>query len=202
MSTALAALCSDFIILPLIFVFIFFVIKHRSKEIKAYFTPQTIKRNATIESRVFGFPTLIIPFEDLKVTVQTSSKTKNSPPHTDVSCQLPLNRDYGMSINPEHSLAKLGKIFGMKDLQSGNEEFDKIFIIQSNDEMITRNLLSHDLQAQLLSFKDFYTTVTVNKHSVQVSINQYRPPEHILDTLIETAFLLINRVLETGMRRV
>ncbi len=176
-------------------------IKKTSKDIKRYFEPQVMKRNGEITWVNFLiYPSLIIPCGDLKLIVSTFPGGKNAPPSTSVSCKFSLNQDYHLNIYPEVLLAKLGKTLGMKDLQSGNPEFDEAFIIQGGDETMVRNFLNVGIQYKLLLLKGSNPKVTILKNSFELSISEFCPSEPTLDNLIETAGLFINQMSEVGIR--
>ncbi|MBI5364826.1 MAG: DUF3137 domain-containing protein [Planctomycetes bacterium] len=60
-----------------------------------------------------------------------------------------------MKLSREHVFTKVGKWLGMQDIQIGVPEFDKTFLIRSNDERKVREFLANEkLRALLLAEKD------------------------------------------------
>jgi hypothetical protein len=55
-------------------------------------------------------------------------------------------------VSREGLFSGLGKALGAQDIQIGNDEFDKTFMI-AGDEKLARKLLDVDLQRKLLDFK-------------------------------------------------
>lgn len=58
-----------------------------------------------------------------------------------------------INIYPETFFSLIGKKLGMQDIQTGNQEFDKVFIVKGNDESTVRKLLDLDIQQKLLNLK-------------------------------------------------
>ena len=57
--------------------------------------------------------------------------------------------DFEFRIGKEHFFSKTGKLLGMKDIEMGDEEFDKIFLLKSKEEDKFRAVLTYDVQQRL-----------------------------------------------------
>lgn len=58
-----------------------------------------------------------------------------------------------VSVYREGFLSGLGKMLGAQDIQIGNPEFDKEFMVRGEDELQVKKLLDVDLQKKLLESK-------------------------------------------------
>lgn len=62
------------------------------------------------------------------------------------------NRKFEFSISYEDTIEKLLKLFGQQDIQIGDEEFDKRYLIQGKDTSVVTDLLSKsEIKTILLS---------------------------------------------------
>ncbi|MFK7925163.1 MAG: DUF3137 domain-containing protein [Bacteroidia bacterium] len=65
-----------------------------------------------------------------------------------------VNRDdFIFKIFREHSGHRLGKIFGMKDIEVGYQPFDKDFVIQGSDERKLQMMFANPKIRELISFQ-------------------------------------------------
>ncbi|MEO9532944.1 MAG: hypothetical protein ABJG68_15430 [Crocinitomicaceae bacterium] len=65
--------------------------------------------------------------------------------------------DFEFRIGKEHFFSKTGKLLGMKDIEMGDEEFDKIFLLKSKEEDKFRAVLTYDVQQRLKSISSDLT---------------------------------------------
>lgn len=84
---------------------------------------------------------------EIGTIVQGSGKHRSYLTYARFSCQNPQNREF--KIYREGILSKLGKSLGGQDIQIGDPEFDKTFIVKG-DEMHMPIFLSADLRAEFL----------------------------------------------------
>ncbi|MBD3637990.1 MAG: hypothetical protein HUJ25_11600 [Crocinitomicaceae bacterium] len=71
--------------------------------------------------------------------------------------------DYDFKIGKEHIFSKAGKLLGMKDIEFGDEEFDKKFLIKSKDEEKFRAFFNYKLQGALKELKsDLASSIRVS----------------------------------------
>jgi len=74
-------------------------------------------------------------------------------------------------------LAKKLNLFGEQDIQLGNKEFDKRFIVQSDNVEKTKSILNENVQVALIGFlkenpKVFSQTGKLNLYSTHVEYNE------------------------------
>lgn len=58
-----------------------------------------------------------------------------------------------IDIYPETLFSAIGKKLGMQDIQTGNPEFDKAFIVKGGNEGMVRSILDMEVQQKLLKLK-------------------------------------------------
>ena len=61
---------------------------------------------------------------------------------TRLTTHLAGNRGFHFAIHPEDFLYKIGKLFGMEDIQTGYPEFDKNVIVKTNDPQLFKTLFA------------------------------------------------------------
>jgi hypothetical protein len=118
---------------------------------------------------------LEIPYKKHNV-VLTETDTKPLKFET----ELRLNRNFEFNISWEDSVERILKLFGKQDIKVGDKEFDKKYLIQSNDPELTSRLLNsgqikqtilkHNIYLLNLEYSrknEFYKLMTVKDRNTQ-----------------------------------
>lgn len=80
---------------------------------------------------------------------------KYSAEMTRITVPINVKDSFRFEIYPEGFIRKIEKMFGAQDIQIGYPEFDKAFIIKSNNEFKTKSFLRNPkLRSLLLEHKD------------------------------------------------
>jgi hypothetical protein len=74
--------------------------------------------------------------------------------HTGVEVKINNPHNYKLDIYEEGFFNKIYKVFGMQDIIIGNDKFDKEYIIKSNNEKITKEILTDPICDELLYMAD------------------------------------------------
>jgi len=74
--------------------------------------------------------------------------------HTGIEIKINNPLGYKLDIYEEGFFSKLYKVFGMQDIVIGNDKFDKEYIIKSNNEEITTEVLTKPICDELLYMAD------------------------------------------------
>lgn len=83
---------------------------------------------------------------------------------TTITSNLTADPGFKFAIHQEHFTDEIGKFFGMQDVVVGYEDFDKQFIVKTNDETKVKELFSDaSLRQYLQSLPDF--TLGITHHS-------------------------------------
>jgi hypothetical protein len=125
-----------------------------------------------------------------------SGKSRVVRVHTGIEIKINNPIGYKLDLYEEGFFSKLYKVFGMQDIVIGNEKFDKEYIIKSNNEQITREILTKSICDELLYMADhkfaFGFEIKDNKiyYDEPSSLTSERKAiwlERILNMLIELA---------------
>ncbi|MFH1125817.1 MAG: DUF3137 domain-containing protein [Candidatus Altiarchaeota archaeon] len=79
----------------------------------------------------------------------STSSTEYTKIQVNHTATLPLE----MEVYPGTFFSAIGKKLGMQDIQTGNPEFDKVFVVKGSDESVVRQILDLELQAKLLKLR-------------------------------------------------
>lgn len=97
-----------------------------------------------------GFKTLLIIDIDLGGGFESGYAT------TSFTAPVPVPDNFKLAIHKEGFLDSAGKLFGMQDVVLGYPDFDKRFIVKTNDEAKVKTLFSdEEVRATLLSVPHF-----------------------------------------------
>lgn len=81
-----------------------------------------------------------------------------------ISCKLEPLQPFEFAISYEDTLEKLLKLFGQQDIQVGDEEFDRRYLVQGKDAGVVAELLSSSrMKTILLSNNVFSYSCTYDK---------------------------------------
>lgn len=81
-----------------------------------------------------------------------------------IQCEIPNQSDFRFRLTPESWVEKIGKLFGLQDIQIHDFTFDKKHLIKSNDpDKITRILNSESLKIGLSQVPLIRLELTENK---------------------------------------
>jgi len=88
---------------------------------------------------------------------------------------------YRFAIHEEGFFDDLGKFFGMQDIEIGYPDFDKAFIIKTNDESRVRTIFADDeARSVLLAIKDFTFEIVLTESDAGTNGN-----DSLLELIIE-----------------
>lgn len=87
----------------------------------------------------------------LDIDIHPDRGDENEKPITSFSAQLDEGTDFRFNLKKQGLKHQIGKLFGMQDVIIGHADFDKQFLIQSNDEAKVKEVLSDTgVSAELL----------------------------------------------------
>ncbi|GEO10825.1 hypothetical protein [Segetibacter aerophilus] len=109
---------------------------------------------------------------DLDIDIHPDRGEEGEKPVTSFSVQLPDETSFRFKIQKQGIKHEIGKLFGMQDVIIGNREFDKKFLIQSNDVDKVKKVLSDEkvsselLKHPVVDFKIRERKIGANKEIV------------------------------------
>jgi len=87
----------------------------------------------------------------LDIDIHPDRGEENEKPITSFSALLPDETSFRFKIEKQGLKHEIGKLFGMQDVIIGHPEFDKAFLIQTNDVVKVKEVLSHaEVSAELI----------------------------------------------------
>ncbi len=90
-----------------------------------------------------------------EMKVFPNPQRQGTPAQTIAWVEFAPQSSFTVTIHTESWTDHIGKLFGMQDIEIGDERVDERFVIQSNDRLRTIELFQQaDLRAILLSFPD------------------------------------------------
>lgn len=108
--------------------------KQLSNEINGEFIPSNFFKPSKVK----------VNMDDWTIVLDTHtvSTGKSSVTYTRLRAPFTNNDGFKFKIYREGIFSELGKFFGMQDIEIGDENFDKDFIIKSNNEIKVKELFS------------------------------------------------------------
>ena len=151
----------------------------------------TFKIKQTISKDINSFR-LEIPYKD-HLLVLTETDTKPLKFETNIK----LNREFEFNISLEDSMDRILKLFGKQDIQIGDEEFDKTYLIQSNNpEFITTLLRFGQIKRAILKHHIYLLSLEYSKkskcHKLMTVKDRNTKKMEVLIELLELEFAIID----------
>ena len=78
---------------------------------------------------------------------------------------LHIDQDFRFAVHDEGFIDEVGKFFGMQDVETGYEEFDKATLIKSNDEEKVKALFADASVRRVMQSLDDYTFGIIMHHT-------------------------------------
>lgn len=119
------------------------------------------KRKPSAISATLNYLTGFVRQYPIEIYEKIIRSGKNSSLYTCISIKN-TSLNYNFSIGKEHFFSKIGKTFGFKDIEFDNPEFDKIFMLKSDDESRFRMLMNYELQNDLMELNTYLRGNIVN----------------------------------------
>ncbi len=186
------------IILVILACAIFFAQQERQRYEKL-FEEIAKKRNGKVIKSSFLFdPKLSLDEFDIQTEIFTTPGGKNSPPHTHFQSQLRLPRNVRITIYRESPLSRIGKIFGVQDILTHEEAFDRCFIVKGSDTGFVLSLLTPEIRRHLLDWKFFYPRVTLDQGQFHMKIATRLREQERFDDFIATGLVILKKIAELG----
>lgn len=103
--------------------------------------------------------------------------------------------DFDFKIGKEHFFTKIGKALGMKDIEFGDPEFDKKFLLKSDNEEKFRRLITPNIQHEIRNLgSDIRSSIRMQKgefsymnYGPLANEKQFKSFEKILDFMLMLA---------------
>jgi hypothetical protein len=182
-----------FLGIPIIML-IFFI--PQSRKMKKLVKQLAVQRNGThlsdFENEGFRFV-----HGSSEIIYQTHMWQKRNSTYSRVKVELPHDAGREMLFIFHESLVIKGlKRLHLKDIQTGNEEFDRAYGVQGDDERAVISLLTPNIQNNLLLLKKFKPRVHIEKRELRIEVWKLLLDEDTINLMIDTALLLLDRFID------
>jgi len=167
----------------------------RYRTIRRLMEQQALKLNGTVAG-TFLLPLLKFSYHALPVVVTSVPGSKYRHAKTEVNVTLFKPVPKNLTIQKESVGTRLGKALGASDVQLDSDEFDKEFLIKTDDEMFARNLVNFTLQNKLLELKQEKPRISLEGTWLIVQIPRVVKTEKRFDQLLALTFTVVDRIQE------
>jgi hypothetical protein len=167
----------------------------RYRIIRRLMEQQATKRSGTVVG-TFLLPLLKFSYRALPVLVTSVPGSKYRHAKTEVSVTLLKPVPRNLTILKESVATRLGKAWGVADVQLESDEFDREFLIKTEDTAFARNVVNFTLQNKLLEMKQEKPRITLEGTWLTVKVPRVVKTEEGYDQLIDLAFALVDRIQE------
>jgi hypothetical protein len=169
----------------------------RYRVIRQLMEQQAMKHGGSVVGS-YLLPVLKFPYRGLPVVVTSVPGTKYRPAKTEVNITLKKVAAADLKIMTESLGTRLGKAFGSSDVLLNSDEFDREFVIKTQDETFARTVLNLPLQEKLLGMRQQKPRISLEGTWLAVSIPRVIRTEERYDELFELAFYITDQVLGPG----
>jgi hypothetical protein len=179
------------VIFPLILLFSL----RQYRTIKQVMEQQALKRNRTVEGS-FLVPVLKLPYRTLPVVVTSVPGSKYRQAKTEIGITLQKPVRANLTIGKESLATRLGTALGATDVELGSEEFDREYVIKTQDDIFARSLLHFMLQQKLLEMKQEKPKIILEGTRLSVQVPRVVKTEEKYDRLFNLAFAFVDRLVD------
>ena len=102
-----------------------------------------------------------------------------------------LSTSVSLRVTPEVRIFGVGTVFG-QDVQVGNEEFDRNFVVQGSSEDGVRRLLSSEVQHCLLAVRNEEYSLEIERGTMVLGVGRRLDAAREMDTFIELGLRIMN----------
>jgi hypothetical protein len=193
MQSLFPALYVCIIITSIVLVIVFSLWRYRT--IRRLMDQQALKRSGIVAG-TFLLPLLKFSYRALPVLVTSVPGSKYRHAKTEVSVTLLRPVAKNLSILKESVASRLGKAWGVADVQLNRDEFDREFLIKTEDAVFARNFVDFILQNKLLEMKQEKPRIILEGTWLTVQVPRVVKTEEGYDRLLDLTFALIDRIQE------
>jgi hypothetical protein len=165
----------------------------RYRTIRRLMEQQAMKHGGTVAGS-FLLPVLKFPYHGLPVVVTSVPGTKYRYAKTEANITLLKPAPGDLKIVTESIGTRLGKAFGASDVQLNSDEFDREFLIKTQNESFARNTLNFTLQNKLLGLKQEKPRINLEGTWLAVAVPRVIKTEEGYDQLFDLAFSIVDRI--------
>lgn len=165
----------------------------RYKTIRRLMEQQAMRHGGTVTGSLL-LPLLKFPYRGVPVLVTSVPGTKYRPAKTEASVTLLKPMAADLVVVKESVGTRLGKALGAADVVLDSDEFDREFLIQTQDPLFARTVLNVMLQNKLLGMKQHKPRITLQGTWLSVAVPRVVKTEDGYDQLLDLTFSVVDRL--------
>ena len=155
---------------------------------------QAAKRNGYIESSNFLMPVrLVLPLGDQALRIYTVPGGKNRPSKTIAELTGSKTVFPKIKVGRNTFFQKALETFGKERFLSGNEEFDGSFVVNAEEEAAARQLLTYDIQKNLLEMASKSPSLEIGPQQFRLVVLRILKDAEGYDLFIDTALAILKK---------
>lgn len=182
-------------VIIVIFPLIILISLRQYRTIKQVMEQQALKRNGTVGGS-FLVPVLKLPYRTLPVVVTSVPGSRYRQAKTEIGITLQKPVRANLTIGKESLATRLGTALGATDVELGSEEFDREYVIKTQDDIFARSLLHFMLQQKLLEMKQEKPKIILEGTRLSVQVPRVVKTEEKYDRLFNLAFAFVDRLVD------
>lgn len=143
---------------------------------------------------LFHHKKLLLSFQGMGVAIYTIPGGRNRPARTVAQTASDSPRFPTISIVRNDLVQKIMTTFGKERVSSGNEEFDRRFVITSEDAYQAQRLLSTDVQNEILQFPFRGLNIKIKPQAFSLSIMGIPRDDEGYDRFIDLVYHILQHI--------
>jgi len=163
--------------------------------IKQLMEQQALKRRGTVAGS-FLVPVLKLSYRSLPVVITSVPGSKYRQAKTEIGITLQKPTRANLTIVKESLATRLGTALGATDVELGSEEFDREFVIKTQDDVFAQSLVNFILQQKLLEMKQEKPKIILEGTRLSVQVPKLVKTEERYDRLFDLAFAFVDRLID------
>ena len=136
-----------------------------------------------------------IPYKEWQVVVYSTPGSRYSPPKTIAQVKVDTPRLPVIQLERNYLLQKILAAFGRERLLTGDEDFDRRWVVRASDTMMVHKLVTPELKAKLEERILRSLGVNIQPMELSLTITTIPSSEEEYDIFIETTMLVLRKFL-------
>ena len=136
-----------------------------------------------------------IPYKEWQVVVYSTPGSRYSPPKTIAQVKVDTPRLPVIQLERNYLLQKILAAFGRDRLLTGDEDFDRRWVVRASDTMMVHKLVTPELKARLEERILRSLGVNIQPMELSLTITTIPSSEEEYDIFIETTMLVLRKFL-------
>lgn len=136
-----------------------------------------------------------IPYKEWQVVVYSTPGSRYSPPKTIAQVKVDTPRLPAIQLERNYLLQKILAAFGRERLLTGDEDFDRRWVVRASDTMMVYKLVTPELKAKLEERILRSLGVNIQPMELSLTITTIPSSEEEYDIFIETTMLVLRKFL-------